>query len=320
MNRTPARIALPLVIVLLASALAGCKLPYKILSKLVGPKPTPTAAPTPTPLPAPVIPAEFSQINDDRVRGEGDTAKASVQVDLPGTKRGEVAATRVFVKKVVDDLGNDLLPEKPGEASWETVYFDPGEEREKLPVTVTVPMKNAPRKAKMLKEVTADVELYMPSRDPASLVTVPSFLGAAGTPVVSPALKEAGVEVTILSPAQIEAEKKAYGEKQRADAKKMGLGGEMLETTVRLAVESYLGSSWINVYLKVSDPNGRIHEFVYLNPAGEPQGVNRSTESGFVGLGSQGGDPGPDWGLQIRLKTPKTFERGTFTLKDIALP
>ena len=31
-------------------------------------------------------------------------------------------------------------------------------------------------------------------------------------------------------------------------------------------------------------------------------------------------EPGPDYGLQVRLKTPKALARYTFTLTDVALP
>lgn len=318
MKRIPGRLALPLLVAFLASAPAGCKLPYEIAKKYYGPK----ATPTPVPLPAKEIQAAFSQISDDRVRGEGDTAKASLSVDLPGTKRSEVAAARVVTRKVVDDLGADLVPEKAAEALFESVYFDANSFSGDVvpPVSVSVPMKNASRKAKLLKEVVADVELYSPSLDPASLVTIPKFLAEAGKPVVSQVLKDAGIEIALLSPAQIEAEKKAYGEKKRAEAKKMGLEGEMVEFTVNAAVESFLSSSWVNVYLKVNDPNGRIHDFVYLNAAGEAQDVNRGEESGYVTLGARGEEPGPDWGLQVRLRTPKVFQRYTFTLRDVALP
>ena len=318
MKRAPARIALPILVASLASTLAGCKLPYEIAKKYYGPNATPTA----TPLPAKEIQAVFSQISDDRVSGEGDTAKASISVDLPGTKRSEVAAARVFTRKAVDDLGTDLVPEKAAEAQFESVYFDASSVYGDVvpPVPVSVPMKNASRKAKLLKEVVAEVELYSPSLDPASLVTIPRFLAEAGKPVVSQALKDAGVEVVVLSPAQIEAERKAWGEKKRAEAKKMGLDGEMLEMTVNMAVESFLASSWVNAYLKVTDPNGRVHDYVYLNPAGETQSVNRGEESGYVTLGAQGEEPGPDWGLQVRLRTPKVFQRYTFTLRDVALP
>jgi hypothetical protein len=316
MTRTPARLGLPLLAFLLAIPLASCKLPYEILVKLVGPK----RATTPTPIPAQPIEAVFAQINDERVRGDSESSTCNLTVDLPGTKGTQVAATRVVTRKAVDDLGNDLVPEKAAEAQFAS--FDPGNasNADELPAYVWVPVRNAPRKAKLLKEVTADAELYAPGLDPAALVTVPRFLGEAGKPFVSPALQAAGVEIALLSKEQVEAERKAYAERRREEAKKMGVTGEMLDTTVRLAAESFLSSEWVKAWLKVKDPKSAVFDYVFLNPAGEAQGVNLSAEEGFVGLSAQGEEPGPDWGLQVRLKTPKTFQRYTFTLKDVPLP
>ena len=316
MKIAPARLALPLL-ALLALPLGGCKLPYQILSKLVAPKPTPT----PTPIPAQPIAAEFNSIEDERVAGDSQTPRTTLTVTLPGTKQNDVAAMRVVTRKVVDDLGTDLVPENAAEAQFESVGQRdsyPGEEPP--PASVSVPMKTASRKAKVLKEVSAEVELYTPALDPAALVTIPKFLGEAGKPIVNPVLQAAGVEITILSKEQIEVERKAYGEKKRADAKKMGIEGDFLETTVQIAVESFLSSSWINAWLKVKDPKGAVFDYVYLDAEGKVENVNRQTEAGFVGIGAQGSEPGPDYGLQVRLKTPKTFSRYTFTLTDIALP
>lgn len=316
MRKAPARLALPLL-ALLALPLCGCKLPYQILSKLVAPKPTPT----PTPIPAQPVAVEFNSIEDERVAGDSQTPRMTVTVTLPGTKNNDVAAMRVVTRKVVDDLGTDLVPEDAAGAQFESVaQRDAYGQEVPPPVYVSVPMKSASRRAKALKEVSAEVELYMPALDPSALVTIPKFLGEAGKPIVNPVLQAAGVEITILSKEQIEAERKVYGEKKRAEAKKLGVEGEFLETTVRIAVESFLSSSWINAYLKVNDPKGAVFDYVYLDAEGKVEGVNRSTESGFVGLGAQGAEPGPDHGLQVRLKTPKTFARYTFTLKDVALP
>ena len=316
MKIVPARLALPLL-ALLALPLGGCKLPYQVLSKLVAPKPTPT----PTPIPAQPIAAEFSAIEDERVAGDSQTPRMTLTVTLPGTKHNDVAAMRVVTTKVVDDLGTNLVPENAAEAQFESVGqrdVYPGEEPP--PATVSIPLKTASRKARVLKEVAAEVELYTPALDPAALVAIPRFLGEAGKPIVNPVLQAAGVEITILSKEQIEAEKKVHGEKKRAESKKMGLEGETLDRIVGLAVESYLSSSWINVYLKVKDPKGAVFDFVYLDAEGKVAEVNSSTEAGFVGLSARGGEPGPDYGLQVRLKTPKTLARYVFTLRDVALP
>lgn len=309
MKRTP--VSLALAAALLAAPTAGCKLPYQILSKLVAPKPTPT----PTPPPAKPVAAEYLEIRDERARGEGLGATATVSVEIPSMKNGDVAAARVVPTRIVDDLGTSLLPEKPEEAYFESPRGDAGQ-----PLVLVVKMKNAPRKAKLLKEVTADAELYTPALDPSALVTIPKFLGEAGKPVVNPVLKAAGVEIAILSPAQVEAERKAYGEKKRAEAKAMGIDAEAVDRVVKIEEESFLGSSWVHAWLKVTDPNGRVHDYVFVNSSGEVEGANLSNEHGFVGLSAQGGEAGPDWGLQVRLRTPKTHQRVTFTVRDVELP
>lgn len=319
MKYAQARLALPLLAALLALPLGGCKLPYQILSKLVAPK----VKPTPTPIPAQPVAAEFSQVEDERVAGDSQVPRTTVTVTLPGTKLAEVAAMRVVATKVVDDLGTNLVPDDAASASFESVrqgggYGDAAEAPP--PLSVTVPMKSAPRKAKVLKEVAADVEVYMPSRDPTSLVTIPKFLGEAGKPIVNPVLQAAGVEITILSKEQIEAERKAYIEKKREESKKMGLASDMIEHLAQVAAESFLASSWVNAYVKVKDPKATIFDWVYVNPSGEVEGVNCGGEEGYVSLSAQGSEPTPDYGLQVRLKTPKTFARYSFSVKDIALP
>jgi hypothetical protein len=316
MRNAPARLALPLL-ALLALPIGGCKLPYQVLSKLVAPK----ATPTPTPIPAQPIAAEFNSIEEERVAGDSQEPRTTVTVILPGTKHNDVAAMRVVTRKVVDDLGSNLVLENAAAAQFESVgQRDAYGEEAPPPVTVSIPMKTASRKAKVLKEISAEVELYTPALDPAALVTIPKFLGEAGRPIVNPVLQAAGVEITILSKEQIEAERKVYTEKKRAESKKMGLEGETLDRIVGLAAESFLSSSWINAWLKVKDPKGAVFDYVYLDAEGKVEDVNLSNDEGYVGLGARGGEPGPDYGLQVRLKTPKTFARYTFTLTDVALP
>ncbi len=300
-----------LAVVLAALVAAGCKPPAKLIA-LLSPRPTPTVPPRP----AAQAKVELVQVQDDRVRGEGDTARATIEVVLPETKRSDVASARVVVTKVVDDLGTNLVPDKAGEARFKPVR---GSEEEG-PVGLTVPVKNASRKAKVLREVTAEVELYMPKLDPAALATVPRFLGESGKPLVHPALKGAGVEVSLQSPAQIEAEKKAFGEKSRAEARKAGLDAAMVDQAVSMALDTFFTPDQGDVVLKVSDPKEAIQEIVFVDPSGAATQVNSGRRAGFVVLSSQGESPGPDWGLQVRLKTPRSFQRYTFTLKDVALP
>ena len=167
MKTAPARLALPLL-ALLALPLGGCKLPYQILSKLVAPKPTPT----PTPIPAQAIAAEFNSIEDERVAGDSQTPRMTVSVTLPGTKQNDVAAMRVVTKKVVDDLGTDLVLENAAAAALEPLK---GENPE-APVVLPVPLKLAARKAVSVTEVSGEIELYVPGGDPSAAASNPRYL------------------------------------------------------------------------------------------------------------------------------------------------
>ncbi len=247
----------------------------------------------------------------------------TLTVTLPGTKHNDVAAMRVVTTKVVDDLGTNLVPENAAEAQFESVgQRDVYGEELRRRRYVSIPMKTASRKAKVLKEVSAEVELYTPALDPAALVAIPKFLGEAGKPIVNPVLQAAGVEITILSKEQIEAERKAYGEKKRAECEEDGgRRGDFLERIVQ-ARRRELPLLFVDQRLAEGEgpEGGRLRLRLPRRRGQGARSVNRSTEEGFVGLGAQGGEPGPDYGLQVRLKTPKTFARYTFTLTDVALP
>ena len=47
---------------------------------------------------------------------------------------------------------------------------------------------------------------------------------------------------------------------------------------------------------------------------------SRNPKDGFEVLSYGSDSANPAWALQVRLKMPKSFQRYTFTLRDIALP
>ncbi|MBI5444464.1 MAG: hypothetical protein HY900_25040 [Deltaproteobacteria bacterium] len=319
MKRRPFRTATVLLLVLGTTLVAGCKLPQKMAGFLrarYGPTPAPTPVPTPALAPGPEIKVDFFQLFDARVRGDSEVSDTQVDLEIPGTKRGEVAAARVVVRKAVDDLGTNLVRDDAAEAGLEPTV---GGEAE-APVFLSLHLKNAPRKAKSIAEVSGDLELYSPLADPDALVTFRKFLGELGKPLESVVLRASEVEIAMVSPADLEAAKKAAGDKAAAEAQKTGLGEEMVKQSVEFALDSFFAPSPGDVVLKVKDPKKRIQSFAFVDPAGAINDTNRAEQAGFVVVSAQGEAPGPDWGLQVRLQTPKTLKRYSFTLKDIILP
>lgn len=316
MKRSPLRTATVLLLALGTSLATGCKLPEKMVGLIrsrYGPTPTPvpTAAP-----PAPEIKVDFFQLFDNRVRGDSEIAGTQVDVEIPDVKRGDVVAARVVLRKAVDDLGTNLVLDDAAGAGLEPTV---GGEADAA-VFIPLHLKVAPRKAKSIVEISGDLELYSPESDPDALVTFKKFLGEAGKPLESAVLRASEVEIAMVSPAELEAAKKAAGEKAVAEGKKAGLDAEMTKQAAEYAIEAFFSPSPGDVVLKVNDPKKRLESFAFVDPAGAVNATNRAEQAGFVVVSAQGEAPGPDWGLQVRLLTPKALRRYSFTLKDVALP
>lgn len=299
--------ALALLLVLPLPAAAQKKAPQK------GTKPA--AAREAPPQPAIVT---VGQVNDRR----GSFARLAIGLELPDVDSSDVAASRVVVTRATDDTGRDLVPDDAKEKKLEPSQRGGfgGADGKKSPALVTVELKNPARKATVVKEAAGEIELYMPGKDPNGVADVPGFLAAAGKPVSHPALAASGVGVTVLTKAAFEAEKKRLAEQKRQEAKKEGLGAEMLESVVTSFLELFFTPGEDDVLLKLSDPKGRVQEFAFVDPAGEEKRVGSYERDGITVLSAWGEKAGPDWTLRVKLKTPKTLARYAFALKEVPLP
>lgn len=173
MTSRPASVVLALLLAAVAASTAGCGLPEKARA-LVSPRPTPTVVPTPspTPLPVPPLKMEFVRIREDRVRGSAGTALCEIDIELVGARRSEIESARVLVLTAVDDLGSNLVLDDAGAAARAPLK---GENTEG-PVVLPVPLKLAARKAVSLREVSGEIELYVPGGDPAAAASDPRYL------------------------------------------------------------------------------------------------------------------------------------------------
>lgn len=171
MRRKPASLALLLAAAFTASG--GCGLPERARA-LVAPRPTPAVAPTPEPTPVPVPPLkmEFVRVREERRRGPVGTPLCEIDIELVGAKRSEIESARVLVRTAVDDLGTNLILENAGAAALEPLKGEGSEG----PVVLPVPLKLAARKAVSLREVSGEIELYVPGGDPAAAASNPRYL------------------------------------------------------------------------------------------------------------------------------------------------
>lgn len=280
MTRTSRRAAAALLLALGPLAVPGCGLPDKVRGLVA--RPTPTPLPAPTPVPAPPLAMSFLGIREERARGGSGRTGTTLDVELGGTRRGDVESARVVVAKAVDDLGASLVGDGAADAALEPIR---GEDAA-APVVLSIPLRLASRKAATIRDVSGEIELYVPNADPGAAVTVPRFRAQAGKSVASSTFAAYGV-VVVLAPTQV-------AEALPADPDEL--------------------------VLKVTDPDGRIEGFYFVDPEGTAWATNREERGGFAVVSASAETPGPEWGLKVRLRTPGTLRRYRFALRDVPLP
>jgi hypothetical protein len=289
------------------------------------------AAPAAAEAPAPATPArlELVQVNDRR--SSGHFAALNVHVLLPDVPEKDVAAESVVATKAVDDTGKDLVegsqqskdlrPTASGMGLGMGKGADAGSGPEPPSGTrLTISLSNPSRGATTIKEIVGEIELYVPSRDPNAVYKADRFLTKTGKPLAGAALAASRVEITLLTQAQVDAEKKKLAEKKRAEMKKDGFSEESIADLMKSFLENLLPPSDSEIVARVKDPDHRIQGFSYVTPSGERKHVTAMDRDGFTVLGMWGEKPQPDWALKVDLRTPKTSVRHTFALADVALP
>lgn len=256
------------------------------------------------------------------IRSGDSFSGLTIEFALAGYPAGRIAAARVQLRKAVDDTGRDLLPSDSRRASLEAVHdgrsSDP--EGKPDPAVVEVKLRNPARKAKMLAELSGEIELFLPGSDPNSVVIVPDLPAHEGKRLESPALEASGVGISVLTAEQLEVEKKSRAEKRKEEARSHGMLAEMLEPIGSAFAQAFFNPESGDVVLKVDDPGDRIVKMSLLDAAGEDRTTGRSEQQGLVVLSSTRTGPGPGRSLEVRLSTPKSLERRSFAFRNVALP
>lgn len=263
---------------------------------------------------------KIQQVNDRRTNGS--FSHLTITLELPKVRSSEVTASRVFVTTATDDSGRSLLDPEAGEPQLE-YNMRPANAKETAPppATVSITLPNPDRKAVTVKDVRGEIELYMPGKDPNSVAEIPKFLSTSGKPLTHKALKANGVEIALISPAQLQAERKRVIDAKRKEAKEAGWqDGEDLEAMIKSNTESLWTANEGDLLVRVKDPNQRLQELVYLDAAGEEQRISSRDEEGLFWFSTWGEKPQADWKLKVSMKTPKSLVRYPFALKDVALP
>src|SRR5687768_16459983 len=273
------------------------------------------AQPKPTP-----VEVTVQQVNDRRTNGS--FSHLTISLELPKIRSTEVEASRVLIAAATNDSGKSLLDPEASEPQLEPNMRGRFGGAETMPATtISVTLANPDRKAKSLKEVRGEIELYMPGKDPNSVAEISKFLSTSGKPLSHKALKANGVEIVLLTEKQIEAERKRIAEAKRKEYKDAGWeDGESLEEMIKSMLSSLLGVQESDLLARVKDPNQRIQEIAYVDAAGEVKRISTRDEEGLTYFTTWGDKPQADWKLRVSMKTSKNIVRHSFALKDVPLP
>ena len=262
---------------------------------------------------------------EDQRYSDSQLGGLTIELKLTGGSLKEVKALRTRVKSAKDDLGTNL--HKPAKEEKDSDFEEFSADSRPGP---RLHLSSPGREASTI-DVAADLELFIPDRDPNTKLRVDSFFNRLDKAISSSALKAAKVEITPLS-------KDAYKTRQQqnrpskeeliAEGKKHGAtDAEIKQALGLMEALSALGGeepSETSVLLETKDPEGRI---ISVNVVGAD-----GAELHAGGRGSQGGresklvkidlseKPPPDAALLVTLRTSKSVVTVPVSFKGVALP
>ncbi len=249
----------------------------------------------------------------------------TIELKLTGGSLKDVKALRARVKSARDDLGTNL--HKPAAEERDSDFEEYSPDRRPGP---SLHLSSPSREASMV-DVAAELELFIPARDPNTKLRVDSFLNRLDKPISSSALKAAKVEITPLS-------KDAYKTRQQqnrpskeeliAEGKKHGAtDAEIKQALGLMEALSALGGeepSETSVLLETKDPDGRIISVDVVGAdGGELHAGSRGSQGGResklvkIDLSEK---PPADAALLVTLRTSKSVVTVPLNLKGVALP
>jgi hypothetical protein len=266
---------------------------------------------------------DLDEVVDNRISAGPWSGSLELRVKLRGLGLEKATAARVIVKEARDDVGT-LLAEKPSIPDFMPRDYNSG----LLQFTVRTP----PRSARSVK-VKGTVELFVPGRDPNSIVKIDKALSKLDVPLASKALKAAKIEITPLSRAgYAEAQKKRkLNETQiaaiRAEGKKQGVSEAEIEMAIEMAkafenIDAELPENAVFLSGKKSDFD-RLFRVEVLGSDGKPMNVTMrsvSSRGDWAVMTLQPSEAPPqNVALQIFLVTDKSRMSFPFDL-NVSLP
>ncbi|MEO8430263.1 MAG: hypothetical protein ABI592_02055 [Acidobacteriota bacterium] len=262
---------------------------------------------------------------EDQRASDARMGGVTVELALSGSSLPEVKALRVRLKSAKDDLGASLLP--PVSEGKVAEFEEFSTDRHPGPhFSLGSPARDATKIT-----VSGDLELFMPSRDPATKQKFEKILSRLDKPLASPVLKAAKVEITPLSPAAYNAREKASRptrEQMMAEGKKHGASEEEIQAAIKMmdAISAIQGDApdEKTVLVATKDPDGKIISVDLVAADGSElhapsRGTTGGNEDKLIRIDFSEKPPA-DATLLVTLRTAKSILTIPINMKEVALP
>jgi len=253
-----------------------------------------------------------TEVSDRRSTGQFFN-NLEVKLKLTGDDAADIKGIKTSITSALDDTGRNLLSSEKRSSEFEAMR-ETGAGPE-----VTLTLKNPARKATVIKELSGELQLFIPGRDPAATVLVKDLSRSIGKPIANPALEKARISVIVLTKKEYDLIKKEEEQKAKNTAEKQGLDQALLK-----AFEGLLGAFFEvgehDLILKISDPSAKLIEVEVIDGKGARISGQGSMKTGDLRILNYAEALPADAQLRIFLKTQKSVVSLPLKLVDIALP
>jgi hypothetical protein len=265
---------------------------------------------------------QVGDVKDSRTTGKF-FADLEIELKLMGDDLEGTKGLRCTVTKAVDDTGRNLIKEKEDRES----KFSDVNDNSPNQAEVTVELKNPTRKAVTVKELSGEIDLYRPGKDPASIIVVTNIVGRPKIVVSQPSLTAAQIQMTILSKKQydadLQAEAKAAEAKKAAGKQGDDIGKAMAEGMGKAFAGMFGGGGMggeNSVIIRLKDPQSKLVKIEFLDASGKKVDGDGMWSSGDIRCYDFSQQLPKGAYLQISVATPKSLVKVPLMIKEIALP
>jgi len=273
----------------------------------------------PTPAPAAAdLQVQVSDVTDTRSLSSS-SAGLAIDLRVSGADLAGAQAFRTTLERASDDTGRSLLPAKGPPQEFTTL--DAGNPPQ---ARLTLKLASPARKATTVSSVAGGIELYVPARDPGSVITVAQVAVRPRIEVASPALRAAGIRLTVVAKDEFDRQAKELQGLSLPPLPEPLAGMEAMVEELGKAFLSMLSGlaaeSKGQLILRVQDPRANLVRVEVLDAAGKVIDSNGRLTLGDLQSYLFREPLPPTARMRVYAATPQSLVRLPLQLPPVQLP